>query len=576
MKNQRKAWLAAGLLALVAAACFSDPTSDLRSGPTAITVNFAAVSVAAGDSVTLIGIVRDNQGNPLPVGTVSWTSADPSVAVANEDVLAKAPGDIFTRAYVRGVSNQAGVTTVTVTAQGVTNTVRVTVLPKTFPGTATVTGTAGADTITVQRPAPLAPLVVTFSAGDTLVLTATPTVTFSATSSTVSFGALSGMIVSRTAAVIKVLARAPYAGKATVTNLTYAGDANTGPIDIASLETDSITIQHARFRGTAAVTADPNFGANTLFTVTAAAGMTFDASSSVALGGTPPVGIVAAVPATGVIILSRTGTTMTGISPATLTGVHYVVRGALLGTSRIDSLRTGTAGLAVTVNQSAFPGTITTANGTGDLLDTVYVNAGGGATFTAASSVVTIGGVPTLIVGTRTTTLLKVLAGRGASGQVSITNVVVAGTTIPSLSSAGTTTVSGTVTGEAGEPANDTPGGVTITLGTAAAPYIRYGAVDDGVDIDDFFTFTLAAATNVTLSVGMVGTGGGGSSNPDIDLYMCNTACNALVGGTGGGTAANPENLAVTALAAGTYHIIVEAYDTGGILGTYRLTARGP
>ena len=74
MKNQRKAWLAAGLLALVAAACFSDPTSGLRNGPTAITVNFASVSVAAGDSVTLIGTVRDAQGNPLPVGTVSWGS----------------------------------------------------------------------------------------------------------------------------------------------------------------------------------------------------------------------------------------------------------------------------------------------------------------------------------------------------------------------------------------------------------------------------------------------------------------------------------------------------------------------
>ena len=60
--------------------------------------------------------------------------------------------------------------------------------------TVAVTGTAVADTFVVNRPAPLAPLVVPYTAGDTLVLTATATVTFSATASTVAFGAFNGTV----------------------------------------------------------------------------------------------------------------------------------------------------------------------------------------------------------------------------------------------------------------------------------------------------------------------------------------------------------------------------------------------
>jgi hypothetical protein len=593
MKNQRKAWLAAGLLALVVAACFDDPTSGLQSGPVAITTSFNNVSVAAGDSIAVQGTVVDAQGNPIAVGTVSWASADPSVAVANVDAARPAPGDIFTRAFVRGVSNGAGVTTVTVTAQGITATVRVTVLPKTFPGTVAVTGAAGADTILVNRPAPLPVLVLTFSAGDTLVLTATPTVTFNAASSTVSFGTIAGVILSRTASVIKVLARAPYAGAVTITNLTYAGDATTGPIAIASLKTDSVAVQHARFRGTATVGADPNFGVGSLLTVTAQAGMTFDATTGLGLGGTPAVGTTAAIPPTGLIVLSRTATVLTAISPAGLVGVNVLVTKSLLGTVRLDSVRAGTAGTPVTILKSAFPGTVT--NQTGHLLDTITVLGGAVATFTtvaATASQVTVGGVGAFIL-TRSATTITAIAKVGSAGALSISNVIIAGTTIPSLSTATPVNVSTAVTGEVNEPGNQSSATATVmgagSLNVAGDSLVVYGALDGALDQRDYYQFTMNVAGTVSVRMDFFGDGSGPPSNdlnPDFDVVVCTTlsgtaACSYgqdIIPGNAGSNVLNPETGTTTAIAAGTTVFVrnFSYYLTAAGIGVYRLRVKTP
>lgn len=566
MKRQGKAWFAAGVLALTAAACFDDPTSSLRNGPTAIRLSQNTVIVRAGDSIAVQATVVDDQGNPQVVGTVSWTSADPTIAVSTEDSVRRAPGDIFTRAFIRGITNQAGITTVTLSAQGLQSTFRVVVLPATFPGLVSVTGTPGADTVTINRPAPALPLVVTYNAGDTVQFAATATVTFSATTSAVNCGPFGAYLVSRTTTLVKAVCRQPFAGRPTITNLTYAGDAETGPIAITSLNaTDSVQVQRGRFRGTTVVTNDPNFGASTIITITAPGNIAFNTTSSGVFVGD-----------SAAIVLTRTATTIVAISPRTTTG-SIKVTGATLGTTVFDSLR---ATVQSTVNASLFPGTITTANTVGNLLDTIYVNAGGGATFTAASSVVTIGGAPTFIVGARTTTLLKVLAGRGVTGPISITNVVVAGVTIPSLQTTAYT-VTSVSTGEAGEPANDNPGGTVVTLGTVAAPLIRYGAVSGhppgaGADADDFFTFTLAAAATVVIRVDMQGNGSaGGESNPDLDVFLLNAAATTFLGASAG--VSPSETFTMTALAAGTYHIYVNAYDTGDANVTYRLTvSRNP
>ena len=556
MKNQRKVWLAAGLLALVAAACYSDPTADLQSGAVALKTTKTTLSVVAGDSVSMLANVVDAQGNSLPVGSISWVSSDANVAVVNPDVVAPIPGDIFARAFIRGVSNQAGVATVTVTAQGVTSTIRVTVLPKTFPGVVTVSGTPGADTIILNRPAPQTPLVTVYSAGDTLVLNSTASITFSATTSTVSFGAFPGYIVARSATQIKAVARQAYAGPVTLTNLTYAGDAATGPIAIASLKTDSIPIQHGRFKGTAAVAVSA-FGPNTQLTITAPAGMTFSTTNSnVLVSGTPA------------IVLSRTAGVLTAIIAANITGSVMVTK-ATVGLATTDSLRMGSL---TTVSASFFPGTVT--NPGGGLADTIFVSGAGNATFTtspaASASVVTVGGVATLVI-SRTATLIKVITVFGASGAVVVTNPIVAGVTIPSLQTQAATTVDGTVTHELNEPANDAPGGAVFTMGLTAAPSILIGTGNVNNDIDDHWTFTLAAAATVTLRLDF----GGTANSIDFDMWVRNAANTAYVGGFGAATGANPENLVLAALPAGTYHIVVDAYAMAQT-SSYKLTASHP
>ena len=567
MKRQGT-WLIAGIVALLAASCFSDPTDSLHNGPALLQVNRSAVTLINGDSIAVQAEIKDEAGQTIPATDVTWETADPSIADVRVDTDKPAPGAVFTRAFVRGVTNQAGVTTVYVTVNGIKDSVRVTVTPSTFPGTVAITGTAGADTFTVGRPAPLPPLVTVYNAGDTLVVTATATVAFDPAATTVTFGAVPGYMVSRTATVLKAVARQPFLGKPTVNNLIYAGTAATGPIAIASLKTDSVQIQHGRFRGTA-VTGASAFGPNTVIVIKPAAGKTFSNGGTAATTSTVTVG------STPAIILGQTTDTISAIVPAALTA-SVMVTLVKQGTVVYDSLRANTQ---TTVAASTFPGTVTTAGGTTNLLDTIYVDSLGGASFTASganASTVTIGGVPTLVVGTRTAGRLKVLAGRAANGPLSITNVVVAGVTIPALQTAGNVVVNGTVTGEANEPANNTEGGTVITLGTAASPRIIYGSVSDAGDPNDFYTFTIAATTTVSLSVAFTGSGAGGDSNGDLDLLVENAALACCVGGTGGATAAQPQTLTISNLAAGTYHIWVNGYDTGGQNHTYRLIANGP
>jgi len=150
-------------------------------------------------------------------------------------------------------------------------------------------------------------------------------------------------------------------------------------------------------------------------------------------------------------------------------------------------------------------------------------------------------------------------------------------TTIPQLSTSGTFAVNTTGAGEANEPANDAPGAVAVTIGTTASPLIIYGSIDGhngvGTDGDDFWAYTLAATANVSLKIEFAGSGAGTAGNPDLDLLHCNAACSAFVGGFGGATASQPEVMSIANLAAGTYNIYVNGWETNGNTYTYKLTA---
>jgi len=310
-------------------------------------------------------------------------------------------------------------------------------------------------------------------------------------------------------------------------------------------------------------------GANTEIKVTPPAGTRFNVAaplSNVVLGTATATALV------------RTQDSIVAITSAAFTGTVKVTNltGSASGGAAIDSLRTvGSFNVAA----APFPGTVTQLGG-GGYMDTVRVVGGAQADFTttgASASNVTINGARAIVLRRAADTLYVLPALAGGPSTVSVSNVLIGTATVSSLTTSGTITVAATFT-EANEPTNDAPGAVAISLAgaTAANPLIIYGAVDGngvglGVDADDFFAFTLAAAGPVNIRVEMAGTGAGGATNPDIDLLVCNAACSAFPFGFPGATAANPENHVIASAPAGTYNVYINGWDTATIRVGYRL-----
>ena len=387
--------------------------------------------------------------------------------------------------------------------------------------------------------------------GDTMFVAAPTGAVFDTLLSTVRFGAKAGWLLRRTATQLTVMSPVGTAGPVTATNVLLG----TSRWRIDSLKTPvNYTPTIPTFGGTITQLGDT-------MTIVPAAGTVFDTAAATA--STARFGSAAAV------VLSRTTTQLKVMSPVAWAGV-VTATNVKIGTTRIDSLKTTAS---YTISAATFVGTVTTA---GKLLDTVRVYAGTGFKFTttptASVSDVMIGGVAAWVL-LRTADSMYVVAKLPSTGQVGVTNANVGGTVIPpQLNIAGNVAITENPTGELNEPANNTPGAVSISLAgaTAAAPLVIYGAVDDAVDIDDYFAFTLTASKTVTVQVQFTGTGSAGTAtNPDIDMYTCNAACS---GGYNyaGATGAQPENLSGT-FAAGTYNITVEGYATGGTTRPYKL-----
>jgi hypothetical protein len=157
------------VLALSAAACFSDPTSSLRGGPArlefsdvqATTVGTSVknlVMTGTRDTVTLNIRVLDGQGNALaftidPVAGYASTAPTIVGIQAYPDTAARTvPGNTSTRAIVYGLA--PGVGYARISAAGLTDSIWVAKLPSTFLGTVTPAAAANeGDTIVVAAPA---------------------------------------------------------------------------------------------------------------------------------------------------------------------------------------------------------------------------------------------------------------------------------------------------------------------------------------------------------------------------------------------------------------------------------------
>jgi len=138
MKRQNIVRLGATVAMLSLAACFSDPTKSLRSGPSLLVVtnlgdasfvgNLTHASVDSGATL-LLGIqVQDNAGNYYSFSAPTVGSNSSSIAtfaVLPDSALPAVPGNTRWKALLTGVA--PGSTTLTIQADGVMDTVSVTV-----------------------------------------------------------------------------------------------------------------------------------------------------------------------------------------------------------------------------------------------------------------------------------------------------------------------------------------------------------------------------------------------------------------------------------------------------------------
>ena len=261
-----------------------------------VSVSPASATVAAGQAIQLTATPKDANGNPLTGRTVTWSSSNTSVAIAdvNGNVTALAPGSATITATSEGQSGTAAITVTNVAVNSVTvspapatvqqgQTVQLTATPKDANGTplsgrvvtwsssntsvasvnasglvsggaagsATITATSegktGTSAITVTS-VPVASVTVspaspTVTAGQTVQLTATPkdangnqltgrTITWSSSNTSAATVNASGLV----SGVV--------AGSATIT-ATSEGQSGTAAITVTNVSVASVTVSPA-------------------------------------------------------------------------------------------------------------------------------------------------------------------------------------------------------------------------------------------------------------------------------------------------------------------------------------------
>jgi hypothetical protein len=173
-----------GLAALVAGAalsCKSDPTADGAGTPSQVLVNFKNFTLNVGDSATVTAQVVDIRSTPLEL-PITFSPCDPSVSVSVDGSYNPHP-PVSVRAIIHAVGPNA--TCVVASASGAkSDASSLLILPTSFDGAVSPTTQAGGDTVTISSTA-------------VLKFTATTGVTFG--------GGHAGLVVAQTADQLKVL-----------------------------------------------------------------------------------------------------------------------------------------------------------------------------------------------------------------------------------------------------------------------------------------------------------------------------------------------------------------------------------
>jgi len=167
MKHLSSIVLTAAVLAAGTVACFKDPTSAARKGPSRIVLTRSTIMLGVnGDSEQVQAELKDEQGNTYDVADAQWTSSNTAVAVVNVDTSQYLPYHALTRAFVH--TTGAGRAWVYIETHGIKDSIQVYGLPTVFDGTvAHVANPTLNDTITING---TAALTFTTTGGDTSVV----------------------------------------------------------------------------------------------------------------------------------------------------------------------------------------------------------------------------------------------------------------------------------------------------------------------------------------------------------------------------------------------------------------------
>lgn len=404
----------------------------------------------------------------------------------------------------------------TVTAEGLSDSVRVAVLPATLDASlVSYAGTAQKDTIV--RPGRLGPPVlppdtVVFTAPDTLVVASVGTLQFDTGSVYVAVqldsGVAWGTVTSVSPHLLKVVFTSPAVGPVVVHRLRLVtGDSALGTINIDSLAFKSVAVSRQRYRGTVRVVGDT-------LAIAAGPGILFDEYAA------------ARMDTVGLAIFSRTASQLRALSPATHSGYVTVTNARVtrsgIGYGYLDSLTT-TARYGVAA--ATFPGAILTG---GRLLDTVTVVATANATFMPYGNYAVsvpanypCGGCRYEVLWLLASpNLLKFIAPVAVDGPIFIAQVAV-GSAVLSMYSRAALVASGVTTAEPNEPGNDSAAGATAL--PAQSGYDLLGALNGSTDTSDYYTFPVPAAAHIYV----------GWDSPDS---LGIVVCDSLVAGTCGPT----------------------------------------
>lgn len=216
MKHLSSIVLVATLVAAGTVACFKDPTSSLRNGPTRIDLTRSSVFLPVGDSLQVQAEVKDEQGNTFDATDAAWTTSNAAVAVVNADTSRPIPQTAFSRAFIR--TTGAGAAWVYFESRGLKDSIQVYGIPLLFDGTVA----------SVANP----------SVRDTITITGTAALSFVATgedTSVVTVGGHQVWMLSRSASQLKFLAPDVAAGaKVALSNVMLNGVVKIGSLDAAT------------------------------------------------------------------------------------------------------------------------------------------------------------------------------------------------------------------------------------------------------------------------------------------------------------------------------------------------------